>query len=191
MSKCPVTGLVKNCRCLYDHEPRQVDLKTVMRFLFTEHGVYTAFVLKSIVDGIPDVNVFVKRTLENQKDIGDQLKPIVGNQKGAEVTAVLTEHIKLAGEVMKAAKNKDKHLNQKINKLFDNSDDVAVVLSSLNPQKLPLQDMKDMFHIHNDFVIKMTVARLAKQYQKEQILYDAYYNELLDMADQLAMALEQ
>src|SRR5436853_3097395 len=102
---CAITNEV-HCKCAFEREKvsaLKVDLKSSLRKLLTDHGVYTVFVLKSIVDGNKDTKVFLDRLLANQKDIGDQLKPIVGNNKGNEVTAVLTEHIKLAGNVITAA----------------------------------------------------------------------------------------
>jgi len=190
-SYCPVTNEY-NCKCLPKPEgisPLKVDLRSALRKLFTDHGVYTAFVMKSIVDSGRDTSVFLNRLLLNQKDIGDQLKPIIGNENGDKITEVLTSHIKLAGEVIKAAKNKDPNLNDKINILFANSDIVAETLTSLNPEQLPFDLTQNMFHTHNQFVIDMTVARLAGDYLKEQQLYDAYYNELLLLADEIFFAL--
>lgn len=190
-SYCPVTNEY-NCKCL----PKQtgisalkVDLRSALRKLFTDHGVYTAFVLKSIVDNGKDTYVFLNRLLMNQKDIGDQLKPIIGIEKGNKITEVLTLHIKLAGDVITAAKNRDNNLQDKINLLFSNSNIVAETLTSLNPIVLPFEVTQDMFHVHNQFVIDMTISRISGDFLKEQQLYDAYYNELLILSDNLFSAL--
>jgi len=190
-SYCPVTNEY-NCKCLPKPEgisPLKVDLRSALRKLFTDHAVYTALVMKSIVDSGKDISVLLNRLLLNQKDIGDQLKPIIGNENGDKITEVLTSHIKLAGEVIKAAKNLNPNLNDKINILFNNSDIVAETLTSLNPEALPFDLTQNMFHTHNQFVIDMTVGRLAGDYLKEQHLYDAYYNELLLLADEIFFAL--
>ena len=188
---CAITNEV-HCKCAFEREKvsaLKVDLKSSLRKLLTDHGVYTVFVLKSIVDGNKDTKVFLDRLLANQKDIGDQLKPIVGNNKGNEVTAVLTEHIKLAGNVITAAFKNDPTLNMKIETLFANSDEVAATLTSLNPEALPYELTQSTFHIHNQFVIDMTVARIKGDYLREQKLYDAYYNELLVLSDAIFHAL--
>lgn len=190
-SYCPVTH-EHNCKCL--HKPEgipslKVDLRSALRKLFTDHAVYTVFVMKSIVDSGKDTTVFLNRLLLNQKDIGDQLKPLIGNEKGNMITELLTSHIKLAGEVIKAAKNRDADLQNKIDVLFNNSNMVAEALTSLNPEALPLNVTEEMFHIHNQFVIDMTIARISGDFLKEQQLYDAYYNELLVLADEIFFAL--
>jgi hypothetical protein len=168
----------------------EIDLKSTIRKLFTDHAVYTSFVLKSIVDHHDaDTKVLLPRLLQNQKDIGDQLKPFIGSSKGNKLTKVLTEHIQLAGAVIKDATYNNPQLEQDKKKLFKNSDDVAMVLTSFNPDMLPYEDTQMMFKIHNEFVIDQTLARLSKDYQQEQKLYDAYYNEILLMSDLIADAL--
>jgi hypothetical protein len=168
----------------------EIDLKSTIRKLFTDHAVYTSFVLKSIVDHHDaDTKVLLPRLLQNQKDIGEQLKPFIGSSKGNKLTKVLTEHIQLAGAVIKDATYNNPQLEQDIKKLFNNSDDVAMVLTSINPELLPYEDTQMMFIIHNEFVIDQTLARLSKDYQQEQKLYDAYYNEILLMSDLIADAL--
>ncbi|HSW75823.1 MAG TPA: hypothetical protein VLG50_02170 [Candidatus Saccharimonadales bacterium] len=191
MSYCPITG-EQQCKCLYKNDAihaLKVDLKSTMRKLFTDHAVYTSFVLKLIVDKINDNGVYLTRLIENQKDIGNQLKPIIGDKHGNMLTALLTEHIKCAGDVMKAAVLKSNQLSNNIEKLFLNSEQVAKFLTSLNPVKLPLNETKMMFDTHNQFVIDMTTSRIKKDYKREQQLYDAYYNEILAMSDMIYNAL--
>lgn len=188
---CSITGEC-HCKCLYERNKSsalKVDLKSALRKLFTDHAVYMVFLLKGIVDLTSDTQVFLTRLLRNQVDIGDQLKPIIGTDNGNKVTAVLTKHIKLAGSVITAETENDRNLNLIIQDLFTNSADVAQVLSSLNPQLLPYAATKQMFDIHNQFVIDMTVARINGDFNREQQLYDGYYNEILAMSDAIYYAL--
>lgn len=181
---CPVTGEA-NCKCAPTSQkvsPLKIDLKASLRKLFTDHAVYTAFVLKSIVDDKPDAYVFLSRLVQNQKDIGDQLKPLVGNKNGSAITVALTEHIRLAGETITSA-TRGEPLKNKVAELYNQGDQIAKFLSSLNSAKLPLKEVTKMFRAHNKFVVDMTVARIKKEYHKEQVLYDAYYNEILMMSD--------
>lgn len=187
---CPITGET-NCKCLFDRSNLvlpEVDLKTTMLKLWSDHGNYTVFVIKSIVDHNQDTDVLLPRLLNNQKEIGDQLKPYIGTAKGNKLTKVLQEHIKLAGEVIKAA-TYNKPIEQAKAKLFKNSDEVAMVLTSINPDILPYEETQEMFRVHNEFVINMTIARLQKNYKKEIKLYDAYINELVMMSNMIVDAL--
>ena len=200
---CPVTGETR-CRCAGEKKmigPEKVDLKAALRKLFTDHAIFTANTIHAVVDGTKDVDEVVKRILQNQVDIGNQLKPIIGEEKGKRATMLHLQHIELASEVIKAAKKalgESQSQNKKGDKvaladfqkkLFANSVKVAEFLTSLNPEKLPYSATKMMFDMHNQFVIDMTVARLQQEFAKEIRLFDAYYNELLEMSDSIFNAL--
>lgn len=189
---CARTG-EKNCKCIHPKpqiSPLQVNLQAVVRKLFTDHAVITAFAIKSIVDDGGDADaILVPRLMQNQKEIGDALKPIIGEANGNLVTQVLSQHIDLAGQTAKAAKRNDPDIETFKANLLTQGDDVAEVLTSLNPDKLPYAETQPMFRMHNQFVIDMTVARLQKRFADEQRLYDAYYAEMLEMSDAIVAAL--
>lgn len=187
---CAISG-ESNCKCL---NPKgyvlssTIDVKASFRKLFTDHAVYTVFVLHSLVDKV-DASAFVTRLLANQHDIGAQLNLVTGTNMGDELANLLVSHIELAAKVITAAVKRDPELNITITDLFYNSDMVADYLTSLNPAALPNDVTRKMFHTHNQFVIDMTLKRIQKNYQDEQILYDAYYNEILEMSDAISAAL--
>jgi wobble nucleotide-excising tRNase len=190
-SYCAVTHEV-NCKCIGDRpgiSGLKVDLKAALRKLFTDHAVFTANVMKSIVDGGKDTKQQLDRLLLNQKDIGDQLEPSIGCEKADKITELLTEHIKAAGDVITAAVKKDKMLNVKIDILFTNSNSVAEALTSLNPELLPLNFTCQMFHDHNQSVIDMTIARIKGEFTEEIQIYDSYYNDILVLSDAIFDAL--
>ena len=193
MQYCGRTGEV-HCKCLKNRQVKpitalQVDLRLVMRKLFTDHAQYNLIVVRSITYRLPDTDVFVARLNANQKDIGDQVAPIVGQEKGFQLTQALLEHIKLAGDATKSATYNKPDLEENIKKLYANGDQVAAIFSSFNPDKLDLKEMITMFRTHNTYELELGKANLAKDFLREQQLYDAYYNELLEMADQITDAL--
>lgn len=192
MSFCGITG-EKRCRCGKETvkiTAMEVDLASTMRKLWTDHGVYTKFVLNSIVDQTSDTAQLLPRLMANQTDIGEQLKCVVGDELGDALTRALKEHIRLAGDVMKAAvSGESKLLAISVDLLFANSRDVSTAISNLNPDKLPVVFVLAMFDEHNQFVIDMTTARIKGEYKREIELYDAYYNELLEMSDMIVAGL--
>ena len=188
MSFCRITG-EKYCKCqnkMDSIDALQVDIKATMRKLFTDHAVYTKFVINGIVDGSNDVQALLLRLLQNQSDIGDQLAPIIGKENGKILTELLQEHIEFAGEVIMQAKagNDDRIATKR---LFANSRAIASFLSSLS-DKLPFSEFKSMFDQHNQFVIDMTVSRLQQDYETEIVQFDAYYNAILEMSDSIVSA---
>lgn len=195
---CTITNEM-HCKCLNKQglgtPLEDVDMRAVLRKLFTDHAVFTALVLKSIVDKAEDTGVLLERLLGNQKDIGDQVAPVIGVERGAQLTQLLTEHIQLAGAVITAAArpadavNTKDGLMTKLRALLDQGNRVATFLTSLNPEKLPLNVTSEMFASHNRSVFEMTKARIEGDFNREISLYDAYYNEILALSDALVNAL--
>lgn len=188
---CPITG-ESQCKCLKSRHPFkaiQVDLKSAMRKLFTDHGVYTKFVIDAIVSHTTDLDVLLDRLMLNQENIGNQLKPIIGSSNAIMLTTLLKKHISLAGEVIKDAVNNDPVLKEVIDLLFENSVRVAGFLTSLNPEKLPFEVTKDMFDRHNQFIIDITIARIHGNHAAEYKKFDSYYVELLELSDMIVNAL--
>lgn len=189
---CPITGEIR-CKCLYENNVNitnyQTDLKSTLRKLFTDHAVYTKFVINAVVDGTNDVNILAKRVLQNQVDIGDQLKPYIGVEAGDQLTYLLQTHIKLAKTVIENATKNSRTLQNNIIKLFLNGDEISAFLNSLNPEKIPYLMMQNMFREHNQQVIDMTTLRLHRHHKKEQMLFDHYLNHMLHMSDDIYYAL--
>ena len=181
---CRVTGEL-HCKC-YHKKPRTIpiDVGTTLRKLFTDHAVYTRFVILSIENNLDDIDVMLKRLLINQDDIGEYLGYILGKTRIClKLSKLLKEHILLAGRVIKMSYGHKKGTAKIIKKLFANGDKISELLHSIAPEKLPLRTLIKMFRMHNKFVISMVKARLSKSWSKDQKLYDAYYNEMLDMAN--------
>ncbi len=200
LETCKVTGENK-CRCDENSlGPQQIisSLHGLMRKLFTDHAVYTMFYLKSAIFGGPDVDVLLARLLENQTSIGTHLSalPNVGSMKGTAVGNALIEHIKAAGAVVGAAiaydqkktKPNQSTWDRAVTRFFAQGDDLAGVVASINPKMLPLDIIKQHFHMHNQQVIDLATLLLEKRFKDESRVYDAYYVHMLLVSDSLYLA---
>jgi len=191
--KCPITG-ESHCKCFHKTilTAEKPTLKDTVRKLFTDHAAYTKFFIESFLNSSEDVKAIENRLLQNQQDIGNAVKPIIGITNGNQLTALLTQHIILAAEVLNQLKqNNQSKLKTAINNLFNNSEHVAEFLNSLNPQKLPLPAIADEFHQHNQFVIDLALLHSEKKWEEEVSCYDAYYNHMLHFADLIYQALKK
>lgn len=183
---CPVTGET-DCKCSHQKQglhPLKVDLKAALRKVFTDHAVYTRFVIVSMLGSLEDLNVMIWRLLRNQTDIAHLILPIIGEDNAKTLANLLTEHIKLAAEVGKSSLSRDS-----INSFMENGVLVGRFLSSLNPEKLPIRQTVDMFLMHNNFVIKMMRLRVEKRFEEDQEIFDEYYNHMLEVSDAIYEAL--
>lgn len=162
-------------------------LKTTMRKLWSDHGIFTHQFIVSYIAGINDVQAITNRLMKNQQDIGDALIPYYGKSVGQSVANLLKEHIKLAAEVVKEAKaQNDKALKDADARWHKNADEIAAFLAKANPSYWDEQMWKDMLYEHLKLVTNSATTRLNKQWAEDIEDFDTYYTQILEMADTLS-----
>lgn len=156
-----------------------------MRKLWEDHITYTRNYIISALAGLPDSDAVAKRLLQNQDDIGDAVKPYYGDAAGQKLATLLKDHIKIATEVVKAAKSgsKDK-LAAAQKKWTVNADDIAMFLGKANPNWSE-QDLKEMLHKHLELTTGEVVGRLKKDWAEDIKSYDEGHVHMLKFADML------
>ena len=163
-----------------------VGLKMAMRQLWEEHITYTRNYIISAVADLPDGDAVAKRLLKNQDDIGDAIKPYYGEAAGNKLSALLRDHIKIAAEVVKAAKGGDKdQLTAAQTKWSANGKEIAALLSGANPN-WPRKDLEEMLQKHLDLTTGEVVGRLTKDWAKDIESCDEGHLHMLMFADMLS-----
>jgi hypothetical protein len=161
-------------------------LKTNMRHLWEDHVTWTRNVIFCLVDDLPGADQAVKRLLQNQIDIGNAIKPYYGEEAGKKLTELLTPHITIAAEVVKAAKAGNTTALDEANKRwYANADEISEFLSKANSH-WGLTDMKVMMHEHLKLTTDEAVQRIQRNYDADVIAYDKVHHEILKMSDMLA-----
>jgi hypothetical protein len=158
-----------------------------MRKLWEDHITWTRNVIISVDADLPDLNVVVARLLHNQADIGDAIKPYYGDAAGDRLTALLREHILGAAQVLVALKAGDQPaLEAALTAWYANAHEIAVFLSSANPQNWPFAEMDQMMKDHLDATTREAVGRNAGDWSADVAAYDAVHVQALAMADMLS-----
>ncbi len=161
-----------------------------MRKLWEDHVVWTRqYIVSAATESgdLDDIGPTTNRLLANQTDIGDAMKPFYGEAAGNQVTALLRDHILTAAELIAAAKADDGPAVEAVAAAwYQNGDDIAVALNSLNPKNWPLAEMKAHMKDHLDLTLEEAVARLKGQYAKDIAAYDKIHVQILGMADMLS-----
>ena len=128
----------------------------------------------------------MERLLKNQDDIGNSIKPYYGEEAGNKLSALLREHIQLAGQVLEAAKTNNKSDLDKYNKLwYQNADQIAAFLSNANPN-FSEKELKDMLYTHLQFVTDQVVARLKGDWKADIEAFDKGEDHMIHFANILA-----
>jgi hypothetical protein len=158
-----------------------------MRKLWEDHITWTRLVIIGVFEELPDLNESVERLLQNQVDIGNAIKPFYGEEAGDQLTALLTDHILIAAEILQAAKSGNTDaMNEAIERWYANADDIAEFLNAANPKHWPLEEMKAMMRKHLDLTLQEAVAYLEGDYTASIAFYDQVHIQALEMADMLS-----
>ena len=164
----------------------QVDFRMEMRRLWEDHVTYTRMFIVETAANIPN-DATVARLLKNQEDIGNAIKPYYGDAAGNKLTALLKQHIAIAGEVVYAAKAGNYTALDAANKQwFANADEIATFLSQANPTYWPQPAMKYMLYNHLILTKDEAFARLHGDYAADIRAYDVVVYQAMMMADGLA-----
>lgn len=163
-----------------------VNLMNHIRMLWEQHGAWTRMAITSIVFGLPDEEFTVKRLLRNPTDFAHALRPLYGDMIATRFEKLLTDHLTIAAELVKAAKTGDSQKAADIEKRwYKNADDIAALLGRINPYWSE-EDWRKMLHEHLAFVKTEAVDMLNKDYQKSIDTYDKMEIQILQMADVMA-----
>ncbi len=137
---------------------------------------------------LPDLGAALDRLFQNQVDIGNAIKPYSGSEKGDELTALLHDHIAIAGEILQAVKTGDTAAYNDANaRWYANAHDIAVFLSqTLDPPLGTLADVDQMMKDHLDHTTAEVVARLTEDWTGDVAAYEKVHAQALEMADMLS-----
>jgi len=162
-----------------------------MRTLWEQHVWWTRELIISILEGLPDEAEVTSRLLENPDQIAALFRPAFGNQAAETVSRLLTEHLVIGAEIMKAAKENDMEAVDDANRRWnENADAIAAALASLGPQ-FPEEDVRQMLYRHLDLTREELNARLAGDYQRDIDAFDAIEQQALMMADVFSQGIAQ
>ena len=160
-----------------------------MRKLWEDHITWTRLYIVGATgkNDAPDLKQTADRLIANQTDIGNAIKPFYGDEAGQQLTDLLTDHIVIATDVIADAKagKKDK-LDKDLATWYANGDDIAVFLSTANPDNWPEDAMKGHMRTHLDLTLEEAASRIEGRYEDSVAQYDKVHAQILAMADMLS-----
>jgi REP element-mobilizing transposase RayT len=163
-----------------------VQLKGDLRKLWIDHTIWTRNYIVSALADLEDKDKVLERLLKNQEDIGNAIKPLYGKDAGDKLTALLKDHILIAGKIVDSAKKGDQtSVNIHNKEWYQNADDIAKFLSSANPNWKE-QELKDLLYMHLALVTEDVVARIKKDWDANIIAFDKGEDHIIVMADALS-----
>jgi hypothetical protein len=158
-----------------------------MRKLWEDHVTWTRLAIVTFADGSPNFDATSGRLLQNQRDIGDAIKPFYGPAAGNKLTALLHDHITIAVELLQAAKAGDTDaFNAANTRWYANGNDIADFLAAANPRSWPDAVMRADMKEHLDQSLAEAAHELHGEYAASVSDYEGIHAHILMMADQLS-----
>jgi hypothetical protein len=146
------------------------------------HGGQEAIFLFNLA-GLKDQDAILASLLENQVDLGNIIKPYYGDLAGNKLTALLKEHILIAGKIIDAAKKGDQAAVGQLDKDWHrNADEIVSFLSSANPY-WSKKVLTEMFYTHLKLTTDEVVDRLQGNWVEDIKTADTNENHLIHLGE--------
>ncbi len=162
------------------------DLRDLFRLLWEQHVNWTRTAVMAIVHDLPETQLILNRLLRNPKDFANALLPFYGQEAANEFEQLLTSHLTIAAEIVKAAKAGDQRTVTEANKRWhDNADQIAVLLGSINPY-WNTDDWSAMMNEHLNLLFDNAAQMVAGQFEDSINGFDDIEAQALEMGDVMA-----
>lgn len=170
---------------------RKNEIMGTTRKLWSQHVYRTRFFIISTAEEIGDLKCVTNWLLRNPADFADMLKCFYGDEKADKFNALLTEHLKIGGELVNAAKDKNTAKADMLRrKWYINASDISDFLADINPC-WSARKWRSMMDCHLKMTEKEAALRLNKEYPKDIEIFDCIENEALEMADYMSAGIIQ
>jgi hypothetical protein len=154
-------------------------LKDVTK-LWVQHFLYTRLAVEAFFSNSAELDTIITRLMKNQQDIGNAFGDVYGSGVGATIASELTTHIQIAVELLKAIKSKNNANIQEVTKRFyDNAQTIGNYLDILTQSDGTFHHHLKM---HIDTLLANVGAYVHKEYSKDIVTLDKYFDAGIDMA---------
>lgn len=162
---------------------RQLHFINYVRLLWEQHSNWSGMALTSIIFKLPNEEEVVERLLRNPEDFDHLLCNFYGEDKAREFAELLTEHLILAADLMKALMADDKKKAKGIQKKwYRNGDEIVTYLSEINPY-WSREEWKEMFFEHLELIGEIGLSLINKEYELAVMAQDQLEYGALEMAN--------
>jgi hypothetical protein len=169
------------------HTRRQLAFHDDMRRLWEDHVTWTRLAIVTFADGSAGFDATAGRLLRNQRDIGDAVRPYYGRAAAERLTALLTEHIAIAVELLQAAKAGDGAAFEAARIRWQgNADRIADHLAAANPRWWSRATLRAAMRTHLDQTLTEAAHELGGDHAASVADYEAIHHHILAMADLLS-----
>jgi len=172
----------RNQRCDYPSY-EQLNLMNTLRKLWEQHVWWTRSFIISVASDIEDLELVTDRLLRNPTDFANVLAIYYGNENAEVFKTLLEEHLKIGAAIVTSAKEGNSEaVDENLKKWYDNADEIAAVLASINPY-WDQEEWRSLLYDHLKMTTDEAVARLSGEFAQDIMIFDMIETQALAMAD--------
>lgn len=169
----------------------EINIRDYMRLLWQQHVYWTRMTIISMINGLPDEEATTKRLLRNAQDFERVFRPFYGANVAREFGSLITAHLVIAGELVKAAKAGNQNATANAEKRwYANGDEIVALLAHIN-HCWSEESMRRMWYKHLSLTKSEAVAILTGKYVKSISIFAQIEEQALQMAEEFARGIVQ
>lgn len=167
------------------------ELVNYFRLLWEQHVEWTRMAVMGIAHDLPETDLILKRLLRNPVDFGNALLPYYGQEAAQAFATLLTAHLTIAAELVRAAKAGDNNaMTDADQRWHQNAEQIAELLGSINPY-WSVEDWSAMMNEHLELLSNNVAETLSGKYEDSINGYDEIESQALEMADMMAEGISE
>ena len=165
--------------------PILISLHDTMRQQWADHTVWSRMVVMGVLAPMEGCEFYEDRLARNDKDLEALFAQFYGN--AAEKFGLLIQtHNKIESELLYAMKSDDQKFRSILTDWYKNADEIAVLLSQLNPKYWPREEMSQIWRMHLDTSLDQAFAFNKGDWQYDVMSFDSLQQQSTKMADFLS-----
>lgn len=170
-------------------QQEEMALNNDMRKAWSNHSLWGAMFLKSVLEALPDSEAVKMRLLQNPTEIAGVFEQFYSQPMINQLKQLLTEYLELAEDLLKAMQQNNMPEMERVEALwYQNADKIARLLSSTN-SKYNYEDLRRMLRMHLDMFKNTMEADMNGEHERVVELMDENNEHLMELADSLTEGL--
>lgn len=163
-----------------------MDLNSYLRLLWQQHIEWSWITILATVHNLPEADFIQQRLLRNPLDFAAVLTRFYGEEAARRFSDLLTSHLMIAGKLVQAAMAGDNNSYADLEQSwYENADEIAALLSSLNPY-WSVEDWEAMLEEHLNLLAATIKSMVGGNYAEAINGFDELELQALEMAGIMA-----
>jgi len=168
---------------------RQAELFGDMRRVWMKHVWWTREVINAIIYDLPTQSTSTAKLLQNPAEMAAIWGEYWDSAATRRVQDLFTTHLKQGGEIVAAAKAGQTQKVEELTRLwYQNSDDIARALSTINP-RYSYEEVRRMMYEHLRLTLLEATSILHGNFNQSITAFDQIQDEAEQMADYFSKGL--